>query len=251
MTIYSETQGSGPDVVLLHGWGANLHYMKPLATHLENNFTVTNINLPGQGGSDWQAIESIDDMADQILTVVPESAIYIGWSMGGLVAASIAARFPNRVKHFIGIATTPKFVEDGDWPGLPEPGFQAGFNMKTNEEVKAAMQDQINAEFQGLESKEKERQNLLKLNRTLDLDISVCTAGIKILDALDFRPQYSQISCPMDLILGENDAYVLPGSYPLMQTLNPNLNIHIISNAQHMLLSTHAEELYRVLDTIL
>jgi pimeloyl-[acyl-carrier protein] methyl ester esterase len=251
MTVYVETHGSGPDVVLLHGWAANLQYMKLLADHLGKNFRVTNVNLPGRGGSDWDNISSVDDMADRILAVVPESAIYIGWSIGGLIAASIAARFPERVERIIGIATTPNFVEDGDWPGLPKPGFKAAFDMQTNAEFKAAMVEMLQAEFEAFPALAKQRDHLLALNDASDLDISVCLEGIGIVDISDFRPQYRQLTCPVDLILGESDPFVPASSYPMIRALNDRIEIHPIASAKHILLWTHAQQLQDMVDALL
>jgi pimeloyl-[acyl-carrier protein] methyl ester esterase len=153
MKIYTEINGSGQDIVILHGWGCNHYHMRSMANHLAKHFRVTNVNLPGSGLSDWGNIKNINDIADAVLTVLPESAIYIGWSFGGLVAASIAALYPERVKRFIGIATTPKFVEDDNWPGLPKPGFKAGFSVTNKQEFEALLRGFIDVEFIGFDPK--------------------------------------------------------------------------------------------------
>ena len=50
--VHVEKKGHGPAVVLLHGWGQNLYMMKFLQDHLQNQFTVFNLDLPGFGKSE-------------------------------------------------------------------------------------------------------------------------------------------------------------------------------------------------------
>lgn len=58
--------GQGPDVVLLHGWGCNHQHMQPLAKHLQDRFRVTNLDLPGREGCEWQGAKNLDELADQV-----------------------------------------------------------------------------------------------------------------------------------------------------------------------------------------
>lgn len=70
------------------------------------------------------SVKTVHDVADTMLPELPEKAIYIGWSNGGLTAQSIAARYPGRVTGFIGIATTPKFITSENWIGFLAPGYE-------------------------------------------------------------------------------------------------------------------------------
>lgn len=128
MMIAKEISGKGKDVVLLHGWGCSHEHMRPLVDQLASRYRVNNYDLPGRGKSDWNPKnKTIHDIADQLLSELPESAIYIGWSFGGLVAISIAARYPDLVERYIGVCSIPKFIEDENWPAVPKPGFRALF----------------------------------------------------------------------------------------------------------------------------
>jgi pimeloyl-[acyl-carrier protein] methyl ester esterase len=46
MTLYTQTSGSGPDLVLVHGWGLNGGIWDTLAPLLEPGFRVTRVDLP-------------------------------------------------------------------------------------------------------------------------------------------------------------------------------------------------------------
>jgi len=254
MVIHTETSGSGLDVVLIHGWGANHYYMQTLATHLSQRFKVTNIDLPGYGGSPWQAFKSIHDIAAFMVDDLPNDAVYIGWSFGGSLAAILAAHYPGKVRHFIGMGTTPKFVEAENWPAVPAPGFQALFNFAKPEELVSTFDEFIQNEFVDVTTKagKDECKRLLNIvHNQSDNDITVFNAGIKLADAADLRPDYQKITCPTHLILGNEDECVPQITFPLIQALNHNICIHEIPNAKHIVFATHMEIVFPLIDDIL
>jgi pimeloyl-ACP methyl ester carboxylesterase len=51
--LYVETHGSGPDLVLLHGWGLNLRVWDGLIREMENSFRIITVDRPGHGRSAW------------------------------------------------------------------------------------------------------------------------------------------------------------------------------------------------------
>ncbi len=51
--LYIETHGTGPDLVLLHGWGLNLRVWDGLIREMSNSFRMITVDLPGHGRSAW------------------------------------------------------------------------------------------------------------------------------------------------------------------------------------------------------
>ena len=51
MTLHVEVSGSGPDLVLLHGWGMNAAVWGEVATALAQHFRLHCVDLPGHGAS--------------------------------------------------------------------------------------------------------------------------------------------------------------------------------------------------------
>jgi pimeloyl-[acyl-carrier protein] methyl ester esterase len=47
--LYSNTQGIGADLVLLHGWGFNSALFSHLVDDYKNQYRITLIDLPGHG----------------------------------------------------------------------------------------------------------------------------------------------------------------------------------------------------------
>lgn len=105
-------QGSGPIILLLHGSGRSVaDWMEGFGEGLATNYRVIGFDYYGHGLSDrshglsyghrlWtqQAIDLLDALAVERVTVV-------GHSVGGVIAARIAADFPERVSHVVTVGT--------------------------------------------------------------------------------------------------------------------------------------------------
>src|SRR5271170_7944996 len=106
------------NLVLLHGWGFNSTVWKTFLPYLENDFTVTALDLLGFGKNiHVDKTLTLDLLTENVLENSPQSAVFVGWSLGGLVAMNIAIHYPERISQLITLASTPKFVADRDWPG--------------------------------------------------------------------------------------------------------------------------------------
>lgn len=92
--------GEGQPIVFIHGWGLNSGVWLPIAQELQSDFQVITIDLPGFGQnlSTIPAQYSLTNVAEMIADAIPDNAILVGWSLGGLVATQIALDFPNKVK---------------------------------------------------------------------------------------------------------------------------------------------------------
>jgi pimeloyl-ACP methyl ester carboxylesterase len=100
-----------PDVVLLHGGAQNAHTWDTVALALDRPLVA--LDLPGHGHSDWRprhdyAPERLaDDVAVAIGELAPQARGVVGMSLGGLTAASLAARHPQLVRRLALVDVTP------------------------------------------------------------------------------------------------------------------------------------------------
>ena len=111
-----------PALILLHGFGSSLHTWEPWARALDPTYRVIRFDFPGSGLS---APDPTDDYADQrnmqLLAALMDTlgvtrATVIGNSMGGRIAWSFAARYPERVEKLVLISPD----------GFASAGFEYG-----------------------------------------------------------------------------------------------------------------------------
>lgn len=100
--IYSiERYGSGPDLVLLHGFGFDNRIWDYMIPELSAGYTLHLLELPGFGDNRQTTTMSLGDMAISVRDYLDEQQIercfLVGHSMGGYIAAEFYARFSGRL----------------------------------------------------------------------------------------------------------------------------------------------------------
>jgi pimeloyl-ACP methyl ester carboxylesterase len=96
-------------VVSLHGWACSVYTFRDLLLLLASaGRRAIAIDLPGHGLSDKPEVRTAytaDALTDCVVSVLDQlgvtHATFVGHSMGGALAARIAARFPNRVERLV------------------------------------------------------------------------------------------------------------------------------------------------------
>ncbi len=59
---------------------------------------------------------SISPIARVRIAAATPRALWLGWSLGGLVALRAALDYPANVRGLVMIASSPRFVSAPDWP---------------------------------------------------------------------------------------------------------------------------------------
>ena len=113
-------EGTGPTVVLLHGFAEDNSVWQYQIDYLSNRNKLIVPNFPGTGNADLNAEQlSIEGMADYINTILEfeneEQVIMIGHSMGGYVSLAFAEKYPSKLKgfglfHSSALADTPEKI---------------------------------------------------------------------------------------------------------------------------------------------
>lgn len=103
MKLNYEVSGSGEPIIFLHGMAASLHYWDAVAARLEREYRVIRLDLLGFGDSPKPAdsaynyeahCQSIIETLDELNLTEP--VVLVGHSMGALIAARLAADYPER-----------------------------------------------------------------------------------------------------------------------------------------------------------
>ncbi|MBI9033661.1 MAG: alpha/beta hydrolase [Bacteroidales bacterium] len=102
-TISYKLSGTGPALVLLHGFIESKEIWNDFESGMESDFTLISIDLPGHGQTDTFFDEhSMEFMADAVKEVLDIEGIkqcaITGHSMGGYVALAFAEKYTSMVK---------------------------------------------------------------------------------------------------------------------------------------------------------
>ena len=244
MSVYLESRGQGPDLVLLHGWGMNGAVWQPLVERLASDFCVHLVDLPGFGHSEpLPAGAALSDWSEAVLAVVPPQAAWLGWSLGGLIATQAALQAPSRVSKLLTLASSPCFVAKDNWPGI-KPEVLTTFAEQLSEDHEAVIKRFLALQAMGSEhAKTDVRQLRASLAAKPSPNAQALTAGLRLLAEVDLRTQLVQLQMPTLRVYGRLDGLVPHAAIPLVEALLPTSNRqqYIEPKASHAAFISHPD----------
>jgi pimeloyl-ACP methyl ester carboxylesterase len=231
--------GSGPPLVLLHGYPDNLQIWSELAIRLANHFEVIAFDWPGMGYSQpWPGGTTPFHMAERLHNILDELSVdcanLVGMDMGGQPALAFAAKHPERISHLVVMNSLVLWDEKTSWEIqlLRKYGWNRFILRK----------------FPGVVFKRAEKTFLprgSKLTPELRADlwssfsqtqvrsfIARLCAGYQ--GTLEQLPKlYKTIKCPTLVLWGEHDQHFPPEHARRLQAAIPGSSLRIIPEAEH------------------
>lgn len=207
--LYWHRCGSGKhDLVLLHGWGLNGEVWRCILPRLSTQFRLHVVDLPGYGRSEASSSFSLEAMTQQLLAQAPQQAIWLGWSLGGLLAMMAALSQPWRLRGLVTVASSPCFTAQANWPGINGTVLQ-GFQQQLNADFSRTVERFLALQTLGSESARQDARTLKSVVLAQPMPSSaVLNAGLAILRAADLRPRLSEVTMPWLRLYGALDGLV-------------------------------------------
>ena len=119
VNIYYEVHGSGPVILLTHGYSATAQMWKGQIEPLTKKHTLVTWDMRGHGQSDYPADQSayseeatVGDMAAILDALGAKKAIIGGLSLGGYMSLAFYRAHPERTRALLIIDTGPGFKKD-------------------------------------------------------------------------------------------------------------------------------------------
>ncbi|WP_108649045.1 pimeloyl-ACP methyl ester esterase BioH [Dongshaea marina] len=245
MKLKIESSGQGPNLLLLHGWGMNSAIWSELLGTLELSFRVHRVDLPGYGYNQQQIPDQygLEEVAEQIHRVMPDEEYSVaGWSLGGLIAITLARLFPTKVRRLVLVASNPCFVQGEEWPGmgadvLANFGLQLEKNHQRTLEQFLALQAMGSRDLKGDIRLIKE-----KLSQRDTPNPQALKAGLELLKMSDLRQPLAELTSPLLVILGRQDALVPRSVSQAISSLRTDAEVMTIAGASHAPFISHRSE---------
>jgi pimeloyl-[acyl-carrier protein] methyl ester esterase len=230
--------GSGPPLVLLHGWSLSSAGFAGLAGLL-NDYRVLALDLPGHGSSSpcpSASLESLaDDVAHWLAATAPDPVALGGWSLGGMVALEVAAQNGILVEKLLLIATTPRFTAAVDWPhGQPAVQVKA-LRRNLARRFEATLGEFFARSFaEGEVDTARMRDIRAMCVRPGGLpDHDTAVALLDVLSVQDQRGKLSEVSCPALVLHGSGDRVTPAGAGRALVDLLPDGRLIEFAGAGH------------------
>ncbi|BAO86072.1 MULTISPECIES: alpha/beta fold hydrolase [Caballeronia] len=212
-----------PAVVFIHG-AEHDHSVWALQTRYfaHHGFGVLALDLPGHGRTGGPALSTIGALADWVIAVLDavrvQKALFVGHSMGSLIALDAAARHPARAMGLALLATAaPMHVSDTllDAAREHEPEAIDMVNQWSHSTIAAKPSSPAPGFWlQGVNQRLMERVSLRGEAQLFHTDFSACNSYA---DALE---RAAAVRCPVCVVSGRRDAMTPPrAARPLVDAL--------------------------------
>ncbi|GAB6066736.1 pimeloyl-ACP methyl ester esterase BioH [Methylothermus subterraneus] len=242
--------GQGLPLVLIPGWAMHSKVWGEFAARLARKFRVTCVELPGHGASPAWPEWTLAATAEALAEVAPGGAVWLGWSLGGQVALELARRYPTKAKALVLLATNPKFLAEGDWPGLAPEVF-AEFAQGIERAPQSTLQRFLTLCCLGADSAPKLLGRLRAAwNRRPSPSPAVLRQGLEILRGADLRAALAHVGCPVAVAAGEQDRLVPAAAAERLAACLPRARRMVLKGAGHALFLSHPQELAALVEEV-
>jgi len=252
VSLFIDARGSGPDLVMLHGWGLHGGLFGPVIAPLAERFRLHLVDLPGHGRSPGlDADYTLETVAAAIAGSVPAGATWLGWSLGGRIAlAAAAAGAP--IDKLILVGANPCFTQKSDWPhAMPEAELEQ-FAASLRDNYKATLQRFLALQSRGSERAREELRNLREaLFAHGEPEPTALAGGLEILRRDDLRPALPHIAQPTLVLHGERDTLAPLAAAEYTAAHLPHGKLQVIAGAGHAPFISHPEPFVAAVEAFL
>ena len=250
-----QSTGQGTSLVFIHGWGLNSAVWQPLKERLSSQYKIITIDLPGFGTNVNYSTNdySIENICQLITSTIKQPAIYIGWSLGGLIASYITLHYSQQVKGLITITSSPYFMEIKKnnqiiWHGIKSKILQH-FYQQLDNNIEKTLINFLKIQAMGsptIRQDIKQLQSLILQSPTPHQQ--ALANSLALLETIDLRSNLQQISVPFLRLYGRLDTLVPKASIPLINQIAPQSDYYIFTKASHAPFISHLDEFQHQLE---
>jgi pimeloyl-ACP methyl ester carboxylesterase len=243
--------GSGPALVLLHGYPDNLQIWSELAPRLAERFEVIAFDWPGMGYSEsWPGGATPMHMAEKLLALLDawriERANLLGMDMGGQPALAFAATRPDRISSLIVMNSLVFGDEETSW----EIGIlrKFGWNRFIIRNLAWPVFHRAKRTFlpRGVKLSEELHADMWESFKQKEVRAFIAKMCAGYQGTLTRLPElYDRVCCPSLVLWGEQDKHFPPVHAKRLHESIVNSQLQIIPGAEHWMAWYLADEVAR------
>ena len=249
-------------LVLIHGWGLNSAVWQPFIKNLPDEFTdifyIITLDLPGYGINVDKALReySLANVCQYIVNTIKQPAIYLGWSLGGLIATEMALSYPEQVLALITVASSPRFTERKEeqddvsqpfWPGI-KPKVLDAFHQQLQVDTKKTISGFLKIQAMGSPHIRQDIKQITTLIFQHDMaNQTTLDQSLSLLESTDFRLSLHNITQPFLRLYGEADNLVPKTVIAQITKLAKHSEQYIFKGASHAPFISHVDDFKQIL----
>ncbi|MDT8878513.1 alpha/beta fold hydrolase [Halomonas saccharevitans] len=198
-------------LVLLSGWGCDARIWRPLAAHWPNRreagLKVSTPDWPGYATRPaLDDPENLAGLAEAMAADLPEDAVWVGWSLGGLLAAALLDHLPTP-RGLVLLGMGAHFCHPDGVSHEDLATFRTAFRRDPATTRAHFLRWQLRGEPS---PRAAHRQLLELLGPEPAAPSATLAAGLGQLARLDHRHSLAAPPCPIWRIVGEHDPLLPP-----------------------------------------
>lgn len=235
ITLAFNDQGTGLPLVFLHAFPLNRTMWMEQENALSVRFRVITIDLRGHGESDaplwhYSLNQAADDVRGLLDYLSIRQAVLVGLSMGGYILFAFYRKYAERVKGLV-LADTRAQADTDE-------GKQARFEMAqiAYKQGAIAIADRMLPKLLSPATIEARPELVERVRTMIEGNHVSGIAGdlMAMAERPDSTPLLKQMTCPAQIIVGEQDLPTPPFDARLMADRIPNGHLAIIPGAAHL-----------------
>jgi len=207
--MHIHTIGAGPDLVLIHGWAMHAGIFAPLSERLSAHFRLHLVDLPGHGYSREDSDALDPEVCAAALAARVPRALWLGWSLGGLIALHAAQLAHTPVRGLVMLASSPRFVAGPDWRhGVAHEVF-AQFDAGLRSNYRATIERFLALEALGSDHTQACLHELrAHVFERGEPALAALEQGLHLLETTDLRARLAELRMPSLWLAGRRDRLV-------------------------------------------
>lgn len=247
ISLYYETRGFGPPVLLISGLRADGHFWLHQTPALAGRFQVIRPDNRGAGRSDkpdlpYTLAMMAADLRGLLDVLAIPSAHVVGASMGGFIAQEFALAYPERVRGLVLCCTSfggPEAIP------IPPETLQvlASQTGDPAQDLRAFLAVQFATDYPQRHPEEIDAYVAWRVAHPQPL--FAYQRQLAAASAHDTADRLGRLRCPVLILHGAEDRVVPAGNAELLAARIPGARLHIFPRAGHLFLWECAEEANR------